>query len=231
MDRASLLEHRRWLAEHYAVKTANIRLTAINSWLDFNQSEIEHLSPFRMQQKPFLDNVITQEQYESMRDGLLRMGDTKWYFIIRFLAGTGARVSELLMFKAGNVRKGYLDIVSKGDKLRRVWVPQSLRVDALPWISSLDDEAFLFVDEMGNPMTARQLSYGLKRAARQFGVDEEVVYPHSFRHLFAKNFIARQPDIAFLADLMGHKSIETTRVYLRKTADEQRRELDAIVDW
>lgn len=58
-----------------------------------------------------------------------------------------------------------------------------------------------------------------------------MVYPHSFRHLFAKNFIKRSPDIALLADLMGHESIETTRVYLRRTAQEQRDEVNAVVDW
>ena len=57
------------------------------------------------------------------------------------------------------------------------------------------------------------------------------MYPHSFRHLFAKNFIQRNPDIALLADLMGHESIETTRVYLRRTAQEQHDEVDAVVDW
>ena len=80
-------------------------------------------------------------------------------------------------------------------------------------------------------ITARGIALGLKRVAARCGVDEAVVYPHSFRHLFAKNFIKRNPDIALLADLMGHESIETTRVYLRRTAQEQRDEINAVVDW
>ena len=80
-------------------------------------------------------------------------------------------------------------------------------------------------------MTARGLSLGLKRCAARYGIDQDVVYPHSFRHRFAKNFIERNHDIAFLADLMGHESLETTRIYLRRTASEQRAAVDATIDW
>ncbi len=73
--------------------------------------------------------------------------------------------------------------------------------------------------------------YGLKRAALRYGVDQDVVYPHSFRHLFAKNFIERNPDISLLADLMGHESIETTRIYLRRTANEQRAAVNKAINW
>ena len=80
-------------------------------------------------------------------------------------------------------------------------------------------------------MTTRGIAMGLKRYTRKYNIDPNVVYPHSFRHRFAKNFIAKCPDIAFLADLMGHESIETTRIYLRKTSAEQREAVDSIVDW
>ena len=80
-------------------------------------------------------------------------------------------------------------------------------------------------------MTARGISMGLKRFAEKYGIDQDVVYPHSFRHRFAKNFIERNSDIALLADLMGHESLETTRVYLRRTASEQRAAVDEAVIW
>ena len=80
-------------------------------------------------------------------------------------------------------------------------------------------------------MSARGISLGLKRLAKKYGVNQDVVYPHSFRHRFAKNFIEKNPDIALLADLMGHENIETTRIYLRRTASEQRAAIDAVIDW
>ncbi len=80
-------------------------------------------------------------------------------------------------------------------------------------------------------MTTRGISGQLKKLAEKYRIDKKVVYPHSFRHRFAKNFLEKYNDIALLADLMGHESIETTRIYLRKTATEQREIVDAIIDW
>ena len=71
----------------------------------------------------------------------------------------------------------------------------------------------------------------LKRFAKLYGLNKQVVYPHSFRHRFAKNFLERYNDIALLADLMGHESIETTRIYLRRTSTEQQQLVDKIVNW
>ena len=80
-------------------------------------------------------------------------------------------------------------------------------------------------------MTTRGISGQLKKFAERYNIDKKVVYPHSFRHRFAKNFLEKYNDIALLADLMGHESIETTRIYLRKTATEQREIVDTIIDW
>lgn len=92
----ALLSHKDWLASCFAVKTVNLRITAINSYLDFIGYEGIRLKSLRIQQKPFLDNVISQSDYERLRDSLKRDGKLFWYFIVRFLACTGARVSELV---------------------------------------------------------------------------------------------------------------------------------------
>ena len=80
-------------------------------------------------------------------------------------------------------------------------------------------------------LVCQGISGQLKKLALRYGIDPTVVYPHSFRHRFAKSFLDRCNDIAFLADLMGHESIETTRIYLRKTATKQREIVDTIIDW
>lgn len=89
----------------------------------------------------------------------------------------------------------------------------------------------MFLNKYGNRITARGISQQLKNYADKYGLDQAVIYPHSFRHLYAKNFLEKYNDIAMLADLMGHESIETTRIYLRKTATEQRELIDKIVTW
>lgn len=228
----ALLAHKDWLIGNYAAKSVNNRLIAINIYLDYLDYRGVRLAGVKIQQKPFLENVVSNEQYEAMKLQLEREDDLFWLFVVRFLACTGARVSELRRFTVEHVQAGHMDIISKGSKLRRVYVPAKLQQDALAWLTAekrMSGE--IFIGERGTVITSRGIALGLKRIAARCGVDEAVVYPHSFRHLFAKNFIARNPDIALLADLMGHESIETTRIYLRRTAQEQREEVNTIVDW
>lgn len=227
----SLLAHKEWLVSSFAPKTANNRIGAINAYLDFIAFDGIRLKGVRIQQKPFLDNVISNEQYGRMRDGLKRDGDWFWYFVVRFLGCTGARISELRQFRVCHVNAGYMDIISKGQKLRRIWIPQSLQRECAVWKAGAVSSDLLFPGKGSKAITSRGISLGLKRIALRYGIDQDVVYPHSFRHLFAKNFIARNPDIALLADLMGHESIETTRIYLRRTANEQRAAVDAAIVW
>lgn len=229
---SDLLEHKDWLVASFSAKTANLRITAINSYLDYAGFADIRLKGVRIQQKPFLDNVISQQEYELLRDSLYEDGEFFWYFIVRFIACTGARISELRMFTVESVDTGYLDIVSKGQKLRRIYIPTMLQKDSIIWLRNINKKSgFIFAQTADKPMTARGISMGLKRFAKKYGINPDVVYPHSFRHRFAKNFIERCPDIAFLADLMGHDSIETTRIYLRRTSDEQRSAVDATIDW
>jgi len=155
-----------------------------------------------------------------------------WYFVIRFLGATGARISELLQFKTEHVLKGYFDIYSKGGKIRRIYIPKKLQQEALTWLDSLGKSSgYLSLNKSGQRITSRGVSVQLKKLAIKYGIDPKVVYPHSFRHRFAKNFLEKYNDIALLADLMGHDSIETTRIYLRRTSTEQKDIVDRIVVW
>lgn len=155
-----------------------------------------------------------------------------WYFVVRYLAATGARVSELIQLKVEHVNLGYYDIYAKGGKVRRLYIPKKLRDETLIWLESKGiDSGFLFLNRFGNRITTRGISQQLKNIAVKFGINPKVVYPHSFRHRFAKNFLEKFNDIALLADLMGHESIETTRIYLRRTASEQKEIVDKVITW
>ena len=189
--------------------------------------------PFvRVQQKAFLENVISEADYEYFKTCLKRDGELFWYFVIRFLAATGARVSELIQIKVEHIKLGHLDLCSKGGKLRRIYIPKALQNEVLSWLNDKHQESgFIFLNKYGDRITTRGISGQLKKLAVRYGIDPVVVYPHSFRHRFAKSFLERCNDIAFLADLMGHESIETTRIYLRKTSTEQRAIVDDVIDW
>lgn len=177
-------------------------------------------------------DVISEADYTYFKNCLKRDGEMFWYFVIRFLAATGARVSELIQIKVEHVRLGHIDLYSKGGKLRRIYIPKALQDEALSWLAEKKQESgFIFLNKYGDRITTRGISGQLKKLAVRYNIDPAVVYPHSFRHRFAKSFLERCNDIAFLADLMGHESIETTRIYLRKTATEQRTIVDNVIDW
>ena len=127
---------------------------------------------------------------------------------------------------------GSPNFYTKGGKLRRIYIPKMLREEALCWLSDKKQESgFIFLNRYGKQITTRGISGQLKKLAVKYGINPAVIYPHSFRHRFAKSFLERCNDISFLADLMGHESIETTRIYLRKTSTEQRELVDSVIDW
>ena len=228
----NLRAYKVWLIENYKPKTVNLRLRAINCYLESVGKEKWKLPFVRVQQKAFLENVISEADYEYFKNCLRRDNEMFWYFVIRFLAATGARVSELIQIKVEHIKLGHLDLYSKGGKLRRIYIPKALQDEALSWLAEKQQESgFIFLNKYGERITTRGISGQLKKLAARYEIDPVVVYPHSFRHRFAKSFLERCNDIAFLADLMGHESIETTRIYLRKTATEQREIVDKIIDW
>lgn len=232
VTRAGLTQYKIWLVDNFKPQTVNLRLRGMNCYLESIGKEKWKLSFVKVQQKPFLENVISEADYLYFKKRLKEDGELFWYFVIRFLAATGARVSELIQIKVEHIKIGYLDLYSKGGKLRRIYIPKVLQTEALAWLTKKrQDSGFIFLNQRGSRITTRGISGELKKYAIKYGIDPKVVYPHSFRHRFAKSFLDRCNDIAFLADLMGHESIETTRIYLRKTATEQREIVDTIVDW
>lgn len=232
LSRKNLQSYKAWLVESYKPRTVNLRLHALNRYLESIGKEDWRLSYMRVQQKPFLENVISKEDYNYLKNCLKKDGEMFWYFVVRFLAATGARVNELVQIKAEHIRAGHLDLYAKGGKLRRIYIPRQLQEEALSWLEERHQESsFVFFNRYGTRITSRGISSQLKKLALRYGINPDVIYPHSFRHLFAKSFLERCNDISFLADLMGHESIDTTRIYLRKTSTEQRILVDSVVDW
>lgn len=226
-----LSNYKIYLIENYKPQTVNVRLRALNCYLEMINKKNLKIQSVKIQNKTFLENVISEADYEYLKEKL-KTHNKFWYFVVRFMAATGVRISELLKIKVEHIKIGYLDLYSKGGKIRRIFIPQKLQVEAAEWLSEIGVKSgFLFTNSRGNVFTPRGIASQLKVFAKQFGIDTKVVYPHSFRHRFAKNFLAKYNDISLLADLMGHESIETTRIYLRKTSSEQRAIVDEIIDW
>ena len=232
ITKQNLLAFKAVLVDKYKGKTVNLRIQGINKYLEFLGKDKLKLKYIKIQTKTYLENVISDADYEFFKTKLLKDENYEWYFVIRFLAATGARVSELIQFKFEHLSRGFIDLYTKSGKIRRIFIPKKLRTKALEYYSSNNrNDGYLFLNKEGKQITTRGIAHQLKALAMKYKMNLKVIYPHSFRHRFAKNFLEKRKDIALLADLMGHESIETTRIYLRKTSEEQQEIVDKLVDW
>lgn len=232
LNKENLLLYKMFLIETYSAKTVNLRVQAMNKFLQMVGKEELHLKSVKVQQKSYLENVISNADYTFLKNKLKHEDNLEWYFVVRFLAATGARVSELIQMKVEHVNAGYIDLYTKGGKVRRIFIPKKLREESIIWLEKQGrTTGYLFLNRYGERITTRGIAQQLKTFAKKFGIKESVVYPHSFRHRYAKNFLEKFNDLALLADLMGHESIETTRIYLRRTASEQQDIVDRVITW
>ena len=232
LNKRNLLVYKTYLIEKFKPKTVNLRIQAMNKYLDCIGKSRLRLKSVKVQQRSYLENVISNADYVFLKNKLKKEENQEWYFVVRFLAATGARVSELIQMKVEHVQMGYFDIYTKGGKIRRIYIPKSLRKEATEWLSKVNrTTGYLFLNRFGERITTRGIAQQLKNYARKYGMNEKVVYPHSFRHRFAKNFLEKFNDISLLADLMGHESIETTRIYLRRSSSEQQAIIDKVITW
>lgn len=230
ISKDKLIAFKSYLIRHYKPATVNAKICAVNEYLNFTNLEYS-LKCVKIYKRISADNIITLAEYKIIRDGLLADEKYKHYFMIRFLAETGCRVNELVQFRAEHIRKGYAELYTKG-KVRRIYIPDKLQADCLKCLSAVGkSRGCIFCNGGNNPISENGVFRLLKSFARRYNVPEDVVYPHSFRHMFAVEFIKRDKDISLLSDLLGHESISTTSIYLKLSADEQRNRLNNAVDW
>lgn len=231
-DSDTLQLYKCFLLENYKPQTVNQRIRALNCYMEYQNLSVPPVSMLRMQQKAYVENVISQADYEYLKRCLVRDGNLLYYFLIRFMAATGVRVSELVQIRTENVETGWLNLYSKGNKSRRVYIPKSLQSDTLGWITREEHPpGLLFLNRFGQPVTPAAIRGQLRKFSALYGLNPAVLHPHSFRHRFAKNFIEACGDISFLSDLLGHQSIETTRIYLHRSRAEQQIIVNQVVNW
>lgn len=211
-------------------KSVNIRLNAFNSFCTMLGIEHEKVKTVRVHNATAVSNVISTEDYQKLLKGLLEDGNQKWYFNIRLLAATGARVSEYIRLRKSDFDRGYAEMWTKG-KMRRIYIPDSFREEAQDCYKALEPKDYLVLNRYGDQMTTRGVSSMLQKFATKYGIDKKVMHPHSFRHLFALEFLKRNGNLSLLSDVMGHSSVSTTAIYTRMTREQQQDAVNKTINW
>lgn len=217
----------------YAPASINSMLSALNSYLEFIGMSDCRVKRIHTQRRVYSseDCELTKEEYFR----LLKAARNKplIYHVIQTICGTGIRVSELKYFTVEGVKKGEINVRCK-NKNRTVIIPTTLRKMLMKYAEANGIECgMIFVSKNGKPIDRSVIWARMKELGEKAGVPASKVYPHNLRKLFAREFYGENHDIAKLADVLGHGSIETTRIYIMTTSAEHRRyveQLGLVVD-
>ena len=211
-------------------KSINIKLNAFNSFCGMVHDDGSKVKTMRVHQATAVSNVISEQDYKKLLAGLKNDGNMRWYYNIKLLASTGARVSEYVRLKKTDFSRGYSEMWTKG-KIRRIYIPKSFLNEADGYYSSFEPDDFLAVGRDGDQITTRGVSQMLMTFAARYGIDKKVMHPHSFRHMFAVQFLRRNNNLSLLADILGHSSVSTTAIYTRMTKEQQQDEVNKTINW
>ncbi len=212
----------------YAVSSMNLHIIVLNKFLSFCKLEDCRVKPLKVQRRQSIENVITDEEYKALLHLAQSSGRQKYYFIMRTLALTGIRVSELQYVTVEALEKGYTRVNNKG-KYREIYLPDSLSADLREYCGSQGiTEGIVFRGNTSSPISREAVWRMLKRLAELAGIDKSRVYPHSFRHYFALKYMKEFSDIFELADILGHSNLETTRIYLSTSIENKRSRMERL---
>ena len=216
------------VSDGYRPRTVNAMLCAINGFLDYlGQCDLQ-VKGLRLQSNTFRENDRTLSKDEYKRLLKVACSNERIYMILRTICSTGIRISELQHFTIEAVREGSVCIRCKG-KIRKILLPVELQKELLKYCRHKKImSGIIFRTRNGKPLDRCYIWSEMKKLAVKAGVPKEKVFPHNLRKLFATTFYQLGKNIANLADVLGHSSIDTTRIYVMTTEKEARHWLDRL---
>ena len=223
-----VLDYKGVLERCHAATGANAVLAAVNSFLRFLGKGDCCVRQFRVQRRAYraAERELTKAEYLRLINAAQRQENQRLSLLLQTICGTGIRVSELRCITVEAVRMGEASVSCKS-KTRKVFFVTSLRKKLLRYAKEKGiDKGEVFVTATGRSMDRSNIWREMKALCKQAGVSPEKVFPHNLRHLFARTFYGIEKDIAKLADLLGHSSINTTRIYIATTGAEHRRKME-----
>ena len=221
IKKQDVINYKQKLCDHnYKTSSINNYITIINTFLSWCQLSDYRVKEIKTQQKSSLVNVVSESDYHRLLRFARKLQKEEVYLIMKIIYTNGIRISELEAFTVENIKDFYFTTYNKG-KEREIILTQELARELRQYckIHSIKSGKIF------------QLSYStiwrqMKQLAGAARVNKARVYPHSFRHLFAKAFMNQYNNVLDLADILGHSSLETTRIYTRSTLEEKRRKLE-----
>lgn len=222
-------EYKNKLIRRYKSATVNSYLISLNQYWSWCGRNDLRVSLIKCQRSYFSVYEFSVSEYHEMLDYAKKSGDVKWYLIMRCLGSMGIRVGELKFITYESILHSYAEILFKG-KLRTILIPETLRKQLKSYCECCNiEKGFVFLNKKSTaPINSSVVWRNLKRIANACGIDESKVFPHNFRHMFARVYMDAYHNIVDLADILGHSSIETTRIYTKTSKEVQRHRIEQL---
>ena len=224
------LEYKRKLTEAYAPKSVNSILSSVNKFFEFAGWFDVKVKLLKIQKQIFLnkDKELTKDEYERLLRAAKNKKNERLYYLMQTICSTGIRVSELRFITVEAVKERQATISCKG-KMRVVILPKQLCKMLKGYVKRRGiKEGAVFVTRSGKPLDRSNIWSDMKKLCKSVGVSKEKVFPHNLRHLFARTYYSLQKDIVRLADILGHTSVNTTRIYTMETGEVHREQLQKL---
>lgn len=230
LTKAALISWKENLQENYAAASVNAMLAAVNSYLIYRGRGELRVKPLRMQRDMFcrVEKELTRDEYVRLVQAAGQRGNERLALLLQTICATGIRVSELQFITLEAARSGRAEVNCKG-KRRTVFLPEKLRRMLLRFAKGRGiGSGAVFCTRCGKPLDRSNIWRDMKALCESAGVQPGKVFPHNLRHLFARTYYAVEKDLSRLADLLGHTSISTTRIYTVESGGTHARQIERM---
>ena len=228
ITKEKVIAYKKYLGNNYAVRSVNSMLASINSLFSFLGWHDLRVKSLKLQQQVFCpeEKELTKAEYARLCKTAERKHNERLNLILQTICGTGIRVSELQFITVEAVKNGEA-IVNCKAKTRAVFIVKELKQKLLRYAAEQNIKSgMIFVTRTGKPISRTNIWREMKDLCEEANVNPKKVFPHNLRHLFARVFYGIEKDIAKLADILGHSSINTTRIYIISTGTEHRKRME-----
>ena len=229
VSKEKTIAYKNYLKEHYKTTSAGSMIVSLNrylQWLGWNECCVKGI---KSQQQMFAgQKELTQEEYKKLVETARKEGKEQLAVLMETIAGTGIRISELSFITVEAVIQGKAEVYCKG-KCRQIYLTKELRKRLIKFCRQQQLKTGpVFRTKHGNPLDRSNVWTQMKKLGKRAGIDPEKVFPHNLRHLFARTYYKKHKDVVYLADILGHASINTTRIYTRTTCENHIQKLESL---
>ena len=228
--KTAVLAYKSYLCEQYAPASVNAAISSLNSFFNFMEWYDLRVKNLKIQKQIFAstDKELTKAEYDRLLQAAKQKKNERLYLLMQTICSTGIRVSEVRYVTVEAVSRGIAEINCKG-KRRQVFLPKQLCQILKQYIKEQKIKSgAVFVTKNGNPLDRSNIWSDMKKLCKAANVSEKKVFPHNLRHLFARTYYSLQKDIVRLADILGHSSVNTTRIYTMETGEVHRKQIQKL---